>query len=205
MTRKRKTAVLIAVAVLFGVSTAAVADHNYGNKRAVAASVSGNAYGLRARTAPVYDYARVISAQPVVRYVTVTTPVKECWQDTEYYTVNHRRPGTGGSALVGAIIGGVVGHQFGSGRGNDAATVAGSLIGAAIGSDVARKRQAIGYESTEYSRPVTRCDTQYREHQEERIDGYDVVYRYNGQRYSTRMPYDPGDRLRVRVDIRPAG
>ena len=36
------------------------------------------------------------------------------------------------------------------------------------------------------------------------IDGYDVVYRYKGQRYATRMPYDPGDSLKVRVDIRPA-
>ena len=29
----------------------------------------------------VYDYARVLSVEPVVRYVTVTTPVKECWDD----------------------------------------------------------------------------------------------------------------------------
>lgn len=187
-------------AMLLGLSNQAFADHD--NRSFRAASVSSSGYARQG--APVYDYAEVISVQPVVRYVTVTVPVRECWQDTEYYTVSRRPAGAAGSTLFGAIVGGVVGHQFGSGRGNDAATVAGSLIGAAIGSDVARRR-AGGYEEVQHSRPVNRCETQYREHQEERIDGYDVMYRYQGQRYSTRMPHDPGDRIRVRVDIRPVG
>ena len=106
---------------------------------------------------------------------------------------------------MGAIIGGVVGHQFGSGRGNDAATVAGTLVGAAIGSDAARRRNPDRYATTQHSRPVTRCETQYREHEEERVDGYEVVYRYHGQKYATRMPHDPGERIRIRVDIRPVG
>ena len=58
---------------------------------------------------------RVISSQPLVRHVTVTTPVRECWEEMEYYTVDRRSRGTGASTLVGAVIGGVVGHQFGSG------------------------------------------------------------------------------------------
>ena len=52
---------------------------------------------------------------------------------------------------------------------------------------------------------MERCETRYREHREERIDGYRVLYRYRGQKYMTEMPYDPGNRLRVRVDIRPVG
>ena len=150
-----------------------------------------------------YDYARVIKSEPIVRYVTVRTPVRECYDDVEYYTVNRPAPGEGASTLVGAIVGGVIGHQFGSGRGNDAATVAGTLIGAAVGNSAARNRH--GHETVEYSRPVKRCSTSYREHQEERIDGYRVTYQYNGQKYRTTMPYDPGRELRVRVDIRPAG
>ena len=152
----------------------------------------------------VYDYAKVISAQPMVRYVTVKTPVRECWEELQYYSVDTRPRNSGGSTLLGAVIGGAIGHQFGSGRGNDAATVAGALIGAAVGSDSARKRNT-GYGVETYSRPVERCATRYRETQEERIDGYRVTYRYNGQKYVTEMPYDPGNRLRVRVDIRPAG
>lgn len=34
--------------------------------------------------------------------------------------------------------------------------------------------------------------------------GYQVAYRYQGQVYVTRMDYDPGERLRVRVTVRPA-
>lgn len=159
------------------------------------------AHGYRSSKA-VYDYARVLSAEPIIRYVTVTTPVKECWDETEYYTVNHRPAGIGGKTLIGAIIGGVIGHQFGSGHGKDAATVVGTLIGASVANDAARRNA--GYPTTERSREVRRCETNYQSHEEERVDGYRVVYAYSGQKYSTRMPNDPGKRLRIRVDIRPA-
>jgi len=162
------------------------------------------AFGKDRSSQNVYDYARVVSVKPIVRYVTVSTPVKECWEETRQYTVEHR-PRRAGGALVGAIIGGVVGHQFGRGRGNDAATVAGSLIGAAVGSEAARQRayERGDYGTSTYSKPVRRCATNYQERQEERVDGYRVVYRYNGQKYATRLPYDPGERIRVRVDVRP--
>ena len=148
-----------------------------------------------------YDYAQVISAEPIIRYVTVKTPVRECWEETEYHVVEQGGKGTAAGTLFGAVVGGVIGHQFGSGRGNDAATVAGTLIGAAIGNDASRKGHS---EQVRYERPVERCSTTIRETEEERIDGYRVLYRYNGQKYSTRMPYDPGQKLRVRVDVRPA-
>ena len=189
MNSKTGIAALATATILFGVSAAAQADHDYrgaGKDRAM------------------YDYAKVLSSQPIVNYVTVTTPVEECWEEIEYYTVDHRPRGTGGSTLLGAVIGGVIGHQFGSGRGNDAATVAGGLIGAAIGNDTAKRRHGGDYGARTYERPVQRCKTSYREHREERIEGYRVTYRYHGQKYQTRMPYDPGQRIRVRVDVRPA-
>ena len=184
MNGKRALAGLAAATILLGFSATASADHK----------------GSR----PIYDHAQVISARPIVRYVNVRTPVQECWEDTQYYTTRHPAPGVAGGTLVGAIIGGVVGHQFGSGSGNDAATVAGSLIGAAIGNNTARRRTGASYTTVEHAAPVRRCETRYRSHREERIEGYDVVYRYKGQTYATRMPYDPGRKLRVRVDIRPA-
>ena len=152
---------------------------------------------------PKYDYANVISAEPIINYVTVSTPVRECWEEMQYYTVDRHRADRGASTFMGAVIGGVIGHQFGSGRGNDAATVAGTLIGAAIGNDAARQRHGDGLERV--ARPVERCETRYREHREQRIDGYRVMYRYHGQKYVTEMPYNPGNRIRVRVDVRPAG
>jgi len=165
------------------------------------ASASGNANSYGSSRA-VYDYANVLSVEPVIRYVTVTTPVKECWDDVQTYTTRHYAPGRAGKTLFGAIIGGVIGHQFGSGHGNDAATIAGTLIGAAIGNESARNGPT--YHTTRYTRPVRHCETNYQSHEEERIDGYDVVYAYNGRKYATRTPYDPGNRIRIRVDIRPA-
>jgi len=161
---------------------------------ALAAALLTVSTGANAAT---YDYAKVVSSKPVYRYVTVRTPVRECWQETEYYTRYEGRPGAPGRTLAGAVIGGVIGHQFGSGRGKDAATAAGAMIGAAVGHGRVRR--------VDYSVPVERCETRYRAHQEQRIEGYDVVYRYNGQKYATRMPYDPGKKIKVRVDIRPAG
>ena len=195
-----KFAAAVAIATL-GFAGTALADHEYGAYRTSTSSVSGYANGRS--VGPQYDYARVISSEPIIRYETVRTPVRECWQDVEYYTVRHRAPGEGAQTLFGAALGGVIGHQFGSGRGNDAATIAGTLIGAAIANDNARNGH--GRRHVQYSRPVERCDTVVREHQEERIDGYRVTYRYNGQKYRTTMPYDPGRQIRVRVDIRPAG
>jgi uncharacterized protein YcfJ len=79
------------------------------------------------------------------------------------------------------------------------------VIGAAIGRDQAEKRNA-QYGSVGPTREYTveRCETRYREEWQERVDGYRVTYIYNGRRQVTEMPYDPGDRIRVRVDVSPA-
>src|SRR5262245_39579026 len=74
-----------------------------------------------------YDYAKVVDVEPLRTRVRVTTPVRECWDETRY---DDRGYGNGprtnaGGALLGAVIGGVIGHQIGSGRGRDAATAAG--------------------------------------------------------------------------------
>lgn len=165
------------------------------------AHAGGNAT-FHKNTRAVYDYAKVISVEPVIRYVTVTTPVKECWDDVQTYSTRNYEPGRAGKTLFGAILGGVIGHQFGSGRGNDAATVAGALIGAGVAAD--RAGNAPTYHTTRYTRPVRRCETNYQSHEEERVDGYDVIYAYHGRKYATRTPYDPGKKIRIRVDVRPA-
>ncbi len=170
-----------------------------------------------------YDYARVIDVDPIVRHVRVRTPVQECWEETRYdhrydersddYSRydRHDRPrrSEAGATIAGGIIGGVIGRQFGDGKGRDAMTLVGTLVGAAIGNERAsRGREYEGrydhYDAYErHSRPVTRCETRYRTDSQERIDGYRVTYRYHGQTYTTRTDYDPGDRIRVRVDVEP--
>jgi uncharacterized protein YcfJ len=152
-----------------------------------------------------YDYAKVVDVEPLRTRVRVTTPVRECWDETRY---DDRGYGNGprsnaGGALLGAVIGGVIGHQIGSGRGRDAATAAGAVIGAGIGHREAQKRNPGNYpQGREYT--VQRCDTRYNDSYEERIDGYKVTYIYNGRRQVTQLPYNPGERIRVRVDVRPA-
>lgn len=187
MNRKTRIATLALMAMLFGSNARADHDDRYG----------ATSRDQRAQ----YDYARVTSVEPIVNYVKVTTPVQECWEEMRYYTVDRGRYARDGGTLLGAVIGGAIGHQFGSGRGNDAATIAGTIIGAAIGTEARHER---GRDVEHIARPVQRCETRYREHREERIDGYRVYYKYHGQKYVTEMPYDPGKRIRVRVDIRPA-
>lgn len=161
-----------------------------------------NARHHRGASHSEYDYARVVDVDPIVRQVRVETPRRECWDDVRYVQSRpHISDGAvGGRTLLGAAIGGVIGHQFGSGRGRDAATVAGALIGAGVGYDSAAKRAAHGVREE----VVQRCDVRYEHDYEERIDGYRVTYEYNGRQYSTQLPYDPGDRIRVRVAIAPA-
>jgi uncharacterized protein YcfJ len=149
-----------------------------------------------------YDYAPVTHVEPIVRQVRVETPRRECYDDVR--TVESRphisEPGVGGKTLLGGIIGGVIGHQFGSGRGRDAATVAGAIIGSSVGYDNARRTSGSPDEEV----VVQRCQVRYEDQYEERIDGYRVTYEYNGREYTTRMPYDPGKEMRVRVAVAPA-
>jgi uncharacterized protein YcfJ len=164
-----------------------------------------------------YDYARVVDVDPIVRQIRVTTPRRECWMETRYEYEPRYEPqrvagphrGAAGSMILGGIIGAALGNQVGSGDGRRAATVAGALIGSAIGHDRADRRNAGQYYSDagpREARPyeVERCDVRYEEDYEERIAGYRVTYLYNGREQTTRLPYDPGDRIRVRVNVRPA-
>jgi uncharacterized protein YcfJ len=149
-----------------------------------------------------YDYAKVIDADPIVHRVRVETPRRECWDEVREVRTRYDGPHSKGGMVLGGIIGGVVGHQIGSGRGKDVATVAGTIIGAAVGHDIAAERS--GRNSGVREETVERCAVRYEEQYEERIDGYRVTYLYHGREYTTRLPYDPGDRIRVRVDVEPA-
>lgn len=144
------------------------------------------------------SYAKVVRSEPIRRYVDVSTPREECWQEP----VRHRaeRDYTTGRTILGGVIGAAIGHQIGSGRGNDAATVIGGLAGASIGANSAKRdRRSESYVSHE-----RRCRTVYETHSEERIEGYNVTYRYDGQTYTTQMPYAPGKRIPVYVSVTPA-
>jgi uncharacterized protein YcfJ len=144
-------------------------------------------FGLAA-PAGAAEYARVVSSTPVSGSVSV--PRQECAQVQQLV---QQQP-SGAGALIGAIAGGVLGNQIGHGFGRAAATGVGVVAGSAIGNNV----EANANPPTTVSSQRCRTVSSY----ESRIVGYDVVYEYNGQRYSTRLPNDPGQRLAI--DIRPA-
>ncbi len=170
---------------------------------AAAAAALGLA-GAPATAAPhgqaYYDYARVVDVQPVYRTVRIPRDERECWDERVAYRDGHGGSDSYTPVIVGGIIGGVVGSHIGKGRGRDAATVAGTLLGASIGRDVARSSG--GYEDVHYT-TETRCRVRKVYDEEERLDGYRVTYRYRGRTFVTRMPYEPGRRIRVRVRVTP--
>lgn len=169
------------------------------------------------------DYARVVDVDPIVRRIRVSEPRRECYQETRYEerrgyddrryeTRNGARPAAG-AMILGGLIGAAVGNQIGSGDGRRAATVAGAIIGSAIGHDNSQRngryvdgsrydsRDEGRYDGRPYS--VERCDVRYEDSWEERIEGYRVTYEYQGRHGTMTLPYDPGPRVRVRVDVRP--
>jgi uncharacterized protein YcfJ len=153
---------------------------------ACAAVVAGLAGAATAANAA--EYADVVSATPVT--ASVDTPRQEC---ADVPQVVQQQP-SGGGALIGAIVGGVIGNQFGHGFGRAAATGLGAVAGSAIGNNVEANNGAVSTVASRRCRTVGGVDY--------RVVGYDVVYDYNGQRYQTRLPRDPGPRLAI--DVRPA-
>jgi uncharacterized protein YcfJ len=148
-----------------------------------------------------YAYGKVTKVQPIMRTVQVTTPREVCWDESVRQT--HYGPGqhrSFTSIVLGGIIGGVVGNQFGSGSGQDAMTVAGAVLGASIGRDAAYRRQA--YTQTSYT-TERRCEIEEVVHEEQRLEGYQVTYRFEGRHYMTRTTDDPGKRIRLRVQVNP--
>lgn len=140
------------------------------------------------------EYAKVLAVRPIIETVSVSRPERQCWNETVGYRT---RSDSATPTIVGGIIGGVVGNQFGEGKGKDAMTVAGALLGGSIGRNM-------GTENDERY-PVTRqrCRTEHEIYEQDRVVGYHVTYRYHGREYTTRMPYDPGNRMKVRVHIEP--
>lgn len=107
------------------------------------------------------------------------------------------------ATVVGGVVGAVLGSQVGGGSARYATSAIGSMVGGQVGGQI--------YDQTQRQRrqgQVTVCDLEpadgygnarYGNGQ----DAYDVTYEYNGRRYTSRMNYDPGQRVRIRVDVTP--
>jgi uncharacterized protein YcfJ len=152
-------------------------------------------YGWAAvlRVDPVYD------EQPAAE--TTAAPQQECWE--EQVPVGAESGANAGSGrrtvatMIGAMVGGLLGNQVGKGDGRRAATVAGAVAGGVVGNQVAAERPQ--YTTQRRCRPMTSSTSGPRH-----VIAYDVEYRYRGEVFTSRLAYDPGDRVRVKVSVTPA-
>jgi uncharacterized protein YcfJ len=179
--------ITLAVALMVTAGIAAAGGDRHGSKK----------HGYTPRH-DLFEYAKVVEVQPIYREVRVSTPVRECWDEPVYHT--RQAPKSAGGMLAGGLIGGIVGHQIGRGDGNRVATAVGALVGAHIGHQAVnghmQPQQTLeGYEE--------HCKTRERVSYEEVVDGYDVTYKYRGREYNLVMPYDPGRRIKMRIQFTP--
>jgi len=146
-----------------------------------------------------YEYAQVVNVSPVVESYRVNNPIEQCWNEqvkTEPKGNYTRTP-----EIFGGLIGAAIGREFGNGRGQDVATVAGAVLGASVARDVKKNYQR--NRSTSYQ-VVQRCELVDSYTTQERVVGYDVAYRYNGEVFHTQMAERPGSKIRLQITHTPA-
>ncbi len=151
------------------------------------------------------DFAKVINV--VAQVEQINRPRQEC--RTEVVQVNRQVQTTApqqqrgnGGAIIGGIAGALLGNQVGGGSGRTTATAAGAIIGALSGDRLENNNAQAATETISSEQPVQRC--RMVDHIESRTNGYNVTYEYRGRQYSTVLPNDPGNRLKVNVTVTPA-
>jgi uncharacterized protein YcfJ len=140
-------------------------------------------------------FATVVNVSPINE--TVSRPSQRCW--TEYQQVQQSAPPSHnyGGAIAGGIAGGLLGSLMGEGNGKVAAAAISAGIGAIAGDRLANRDAGQPYTS---SIPVERCE---QVNNSEARTMYQVTYEYDGQRFMTKLPYNPGSQLRVNVSVTP--
>ena len=141
--------------------------------------------------------ARVTNVSPINE--TVNHPAQKCWTEYQQTTQVTQPPHDYGGAVAGGIIGGLIGSQFGGGKGKLAATAVGAGIGAVAGDHAANRNASADY--TTATTPVQRCQTV--DNFETRVAGYMVTYEFDNWKFTTKLPYHPGNQLRVNVAVTP--
>ncbi|MDR0183150.1 glycine zipper 2TM domain-containing protein [Lysobacter arvi] len=173
------------------------------------------------------DYARVVRVDPVFDRYETSSPQQRCYERPTYVGGDgYRNDGyySGGdsyggssypsgtqtgrtvSTIVGTIVGAAVGSQIGGGSARYATSAIGSVVGGMAGRQIydqsQNQRDRVG--TVRVCDPVYEGDGYYATRNGGRnASAYDVTYEYAGRTYTTRTSYDPGDRIRVRVNVTP--
>lgn len=125
-----------------------------------------------------------------------------------YRRNNGSQMGATVATVVGGIVGAAIGSQVGGGSARYATSAIGSMVGGMAGRQIyeqnQRQRQADRVGTVTVCDPVPAGSNGNGYYSSDRaVESYDVTYEYAGQQYTTRTSYHPGDRIRVRVDVRP--
>ena len=144
--------------------------------------------GYQALTQPTF--ADVVAAKEVME--TVVTPRERC----ENVQVRRQAPVKDqhrvAGSLIGGVAGGLLGSNIGGGNGKKLATVAGAVAGGYAGNQVQKNLQQNDVVTT----TERRCRTVKLKSQ--RLVGYDVTYRLEGQDGQVRTSFQPGATLPVK-------
>lgn len=161
-----------------------------------------------------YDYAKVISVDPVYESYQVNKPVEHCYdeqvrvRDDHRYDRRYGRHDSKTPEIVGGIIGGAIGNRIGKkggGKARDVATVVGAVLGGSIARDVKHKnrhQRERRYNRDRYE-TVQRCETRDSYTTRQELVGYDVSYKYRGNVFHSQLDQHPGDRIKVKVTVDP--
>ena len=141
--------------------------------------------------------ANVVGVAPITEQV--NHPTQQCWTEQQQVTqaVPQQRNYLG--AIIGGVAGGLLGSQVGRGNGRIAGAAVGAGVGAVAGDAIGNQNRSDATITT--TTPVQRC--RQVDNFQAVTTGYMVTYEYDGQRFSTRLPYNPGNQLRVNVAVTP--
>ncbi len=173
------------------------------------------------------QYASVIGTEPVRETTTTTTPREVCEDVVVQERLPERDGNVGGTvagAVIGGVLGNQVGKGNGRKAATAAGAIAGGVIGNQVdkrhvGGKVVNRteRQCHTENATSESSRVTGYNVTYRNPDgttgtmrmgskpgtrialgtTDKVIGYDVTYRFEGQEKTIRMEQKPGDRLPV--------
>ena len=111
------------------------------------------------------------------------------------------------ATVIGGVLGAAIGSQVGGGSARYATSAIGSMVGGIAGRQVydnTHQRQGtVQVGAVQVCDQAPRSNTGYYGTSNQAVSAYDVTYEYAGRTYTTRTNYNPGNQIRVRVDVRP--
>ncbi len=140
--------------------------------------------------------ASVVSVSPITEQV--NRPTQQCWTDSQQVTqvVPEQRSPAG--AIIGGVVGGLLGATIGRGNGRVAAAAVGAGCGCNYGECRCQSGRRV-HRDFDRARAALPAGEQLRGGHH----GYQVIFEYAGQRFSTRLPYNPRQPAAVNVSVTP--